>query len=352
MGAGLSLIVTIIGGFVVAILPNFDTKKAENLTYLLTSHGAFTGGTQNVAIASLVVANDGNIAAKSVSVSAVFKDAKILDVAFLDVRALRNFQQVRTEYEFSASFDGLLPSESLTINLLLSKPESPDVVLRSDTTKGKPKFVSVDPEESKQKKKKDLLSSLLAAAGLVGLLVALFTMRLSKRERERRRERSIKEQRFVPSQNNVAFLLLHHHANHKLASRILERAFFQGRYDSLVLSNYAVCKALDSNFDESIGLIDAAKFLKPVDHVLATVMFNEGVIGLIRGYDSLATNHFSAALAIAPEATATYLQTSYLLADYRKNDAYRQLKLKFPKPASSRVSITTGGNGTVASNEA
>ncbi|WP_435815112.1 hypothetical protein ACLMM6_12715 [Xanthomonas campestris pv. incanae] len=128
----------------------------------------------------------------------------------------------------------------------------------------------------------------------------------------------------MSDKNNAAFLLLHNGLVID-AERILSSAVENGRYDSVILSNLALCNALSGDHTKANALMDAADFMQPVGHAAAVVGFSRAVMLLDEGERAEAIAELRKAISLSPKDIKRYCRFSVHLKQEREKQEFREL---------------------------
>lgn len=316
IGAIASLTVTVIGGITVYYFTKQPAeRKSERLLYSVQQSASFKGGNQEVAFAAVKIENEGGLAAKHVIVTVTFKVAEIKDFALSANTGSKEVAREIKSKSVNFTYETLLPDESLTLNLLLSSAERPEVSLRSDAALGAEK--SLEPAlPSRSARVNDFLERSVPITGallaLLGLL-AIFVIR-----------RSGLADAMSTDKNNAGFLLLHHGFVDD-ATTVLSSALHAGHYDAFTLSNLALCKALKGEHEQAKQLLRAASFRQRYGHVKAVILFNEALIALVTGNKDEAIAKLKEAIEKSPTHIRRYCQHSIHLDAVRNEPAIYDL---------------------------
>lgn len=315
LGAVASLAVTVIGGIAVYYLTKEpDYIKSERLVYSVQQTASFEGGTQNIAVTALTLKNLGGIASKNVSLLVTLKAAEIRDVALASSSSLRESRRKVMPHKAEFLFETLLPTESVTLSLLLSYPEAPSVVVRSEASLGIESPVLTKPERDESGLNRSLEYLVPASGALLGILFFLAARIL---------RRGGYTSYLSSDRNNAGFLMLHHGFTDE-ASAILNASIHAGRYDPFTLSNYAVCKALNNDIDGAQRLMRAAEFFKTGGHGKAVILFNKAIISLVMNQKDQTIKLLKEAIQESPKIRS-YFRTSVQLDSIRNHPAFQDL---------------------------
>lgn len=307
IGAVITLVVTTAGGVAVYYFTKEPELKAkELLTYSIGSTGDFSGEKERVAFASVAISNKGGKAANGVVVNIKFDESSIKDLTTVLTPGMVETKSLSKNVA-TLDYKRLLPGEKVTVNVLLDAPSEPSVSVRSDETLGLPE----DKNSTTDKKRKDAnkLAAVLVPVSAVAV-TAIFIFLL------RRMRRMSAAGIPLHDRNNVAFLLLHNGLVAD-AERILRSAVEDGRYDSIVLSNLALSKALSGDHIRANALIEAADFIQPVGHAAAVVGFNRAVMLFDAGKRPEAFAELRKAISLSDEDIKRYCNLSVHLARER-----------------------------------
>lgn len=315
VGAVASLFVTVLGGMgVYYFTKEPDIKKSEKLIYDVRSTASFKGGSQNIEFTAIRIANEGGVAANKVTIDANLKSSQIRDIAIDSRPGLLETERQQTPQSLHLGIRSLLPGEFITLNLLLTSPERPDVALRSEATLGTER--AMDELISRDKPQTSKVAGTVGEIALVLLAGTSMLMSIFLRRRGL--------STFAPDKNNTGFLLLHHGLVEE-AEIILTSALRSGHYDSYTLSNLAFCKALRGQNEQAEGLIRAASFKKNSGHAKAIVLFNEALIYLIAKKNIEALAKFKEARALSPSDIKSYCKHTVYFDIVRSDPSFYEL---------------------------
>lgn len=317
IGAVSSLVVTVLGGVAVYYATKEpDEKKSENLVFVLNQTAAFTGGAEEIAFSTLTITNEGGVAARKLAVSIGVKDSDVRDLAINAHDGVREVSRERTPKFVRIVFESLMPRESITVNLLLSKAERPTIDVRSETSRAEERPIAAGNDKQSRQERLNTISKILVPVGAV-LSAAVWIVLVV-----RLRSRGAFD--FLPDRNNTGFLLLHHGLLED-ADRVLGDAVRNGRSDQYTLSNYALCKALKGDNTQAQQLIDAASYRNRTGHGRAVMLFNEALIRLKLGDEPTALSKLTEAVRLSPKAIKRYCERSVHLDVLRQNLAFHEL---------------------------
>lgn len=316
LGAFASLAVTVLGGIAVYYLTKEpDYIRSERLVYSIQQSASFTGGTRDIAFATITVENDGGLAAKRVSLLVTFKTAEIRDLSVVTKVGSRDSTRRVKPKSAELTFETIVPKESITLNLLLSSPERPSISVRSEASLG-----LEGPLERRSSARMSKINEFLAyAVPLTGVLLGTFVALVTALMRRWGYLELLSSDR-----NNAGFLLLHHGFVDD-ARDILTSALHAGRYDPYTLSNLALCKALKGEYEPARRLLRAAEFRERSGHGKAVVLFNEALVFLVEGKKDEAMATLKKALASSPAQIRRYCQRSVHLDPIRNDPAFHEL---------------------------
>lgn len=313
IGALASLVVTVLGGVAVYYFTKEpDEKAAERLTYSLNQSAQFSGGAQDFAFSSLSVSNSGNVAAKDVAVVVTSKDAEIRDLAITASEGLQEVSRDRSPKSLRVIYKTLLPKETVVLNIILTRPESVKVDVRSTATLGEEAGRSGNLPESSQSKWNQIAGKVVPATGIL-VIIGLFAFR-----RLFRRAAQVYNPK---SKNNAGFLLLHCGLTRK-AEQVLDSAVEDGDCDQFTLSNYALCKAAVGDFEEAEKFILAANFRESKGHAKAVVMFNQSLVRLLEGRKEDAVALLKESISHSRNEIVEYCRSSIFLESVRSEPAF------------------------------
>jgi hypothetical protein len=313
-GAISTLVVTVLGGVAVFYATKEpDDRKTERLVYSVNQPATFSGGTQDVAFSSVKLENVGGVAAKRVSIRLGLSSAEIRDLSVTAGAGIKELKRDRGTRELSVAYETLLPSETITFNLLLSKSERPVIEIRSEASLARERNSLKDISESPTSRINAIVEKAVPATGVLITLLMAATGVLYLRVRG-----------FTSSKNNAGFLLLHHGLVDD-AESTLRSAIGDGDFAQVTLSNYALCRALRGQFDQARGLLRAAAFRGATKHSRAVVTFNEGLVRLLEGDKAGALDSLTKAVSLSPVEVRRYCQRSVHLDAVRDEAAFHDL---------------------------
>jgi tetratricopeptide (TPR) repeat protein len=313
IGSVATLMVTVLSGVAVYYATKEpDEKKSERLRFVITQTAAFTGGSQDMALSTITIANDGGIPAKHLVLLVSFKSVELRDLAVSTSLSIRETARLKTAKGIRIEYDTLLPKESITLSLLLSGVEKPSVEVRSDASLGEEQQASAQLTNTTKAKANEITKYLVPVSGVLSFLVWLLAF-------WRLRRRGFFD--VLPDRNNAGFLMLHHGITEE-ADFILGNAVRAGRSDQYTLSNYALCKAANGNVAQAKGLLRAANFRERTGHGKAVVLFNEALVYLIDGDRDAALKCLEQAIELSPADIRRYCQHSIYLDAVRSDPAF------------------------------
>lgn len=314
IGAIASLLVTVIGGVAVYYATKEpDEKKNEKLVYEINKSAEFIGGEQEISFSTVTIQNLGGVAAKNVIVSITLKEADIKDIAINTNIGLKEKSQEIKKKSLKVTYGNFMPDEKVTINLILSKAEKPEIDVRSDVSLGQ------DSTKLVQNTKNSNFLNRVAekVVPISALLVAfLFIWWL-------RKSKAIKFFDYK-SQNNAGFVLLHSGLTAQ-AEKIFLLAIDDGDYSQLTLSNLALCQAIKGQTDKAEALLKATDFNVESKHGKAVVLFNKALIKLIENNRQASLDYLKQAIQLSPKAIIKYCKLSILLDDVRTEPVFYDL---------------------------
>lgn len=316
IGAVASLLVTVLSGVVVFYATKEpDEKKSEKLTYSLSQNATFSGGSQDFTFSTVELSNSGGVAARDVSILISVDSSEIRDLAISASRGLHEAIKEQASKRVRIIYATLLPQERVTINLILSKPESLNVDFRSNASLGKELDISEPAEKSESSTINTVAKIAVPVTGILALFVSAFSATYLRRRG------------FFESgneKNNTGFLLLHNGITDE-AIAIIGSAIGDGRCDPYTLSNYALCKAMQGNFAQAEGLIMAAHFREREGHAKGVILFNKALIKLLQDDKDAAIRLLKEALSVSRKEILLYCQKSKILDPVRSEPTFFEL---------------------------
>lgn len=312
IGAVATLMVTVLGGVAVYYATKEpDEKKSERIKFTTSQAAAFTGGSQDMALSTVTVSNDGGVPAKHLVVLVSFKAVELRDLAVSTSLSIRETARQKTTKGIRIEYDTLLPKESITLSLLLSGVEKPSVEVRSDASLGEEQQAT---NTSKSKANK-ITEMLVPVASVLSVLIWLLAFWVLRR-------RGILD--LLPDRNDAGFLMLHHGLTEE-ADSILGGAVRAGRCDQFTLFNYALCKAAMGDIAQAKNLLRAANFRERTGHGKSVVLFNEGLVNLIAGDKDAALKSLKQAIELSPTHIKRYCQRTIHLDAVRSDAEFIEL---------------------------
>lgn len=305
LGALVSLLVTVAGGLAIYhFTKEPELSKKENLEYSISKGGVFEGGSSKLALLSINLENSGGVAAENVDVMLSFEKAEVKDISLDSHTGSKDSKREITDKSASLVFERVLPTESLTINLLLSSPETPKISIRSTASIAKIKELQLS-------RKAKVNSFLELGIPFAGLLLLLSLLSMLKFVRGSGTELTV-------SKNNAGFLLMHAGLVDQ-AHDIFSSAIADGRYDALTLSNFSLCKALKGDIEAAQKLSMAANYRDLIWHGKAVVLFNEALTLIAQNKNDEAYEKLEKSISKSPKTIRKYCNRSVHL-DAVKND--------------------------------
>jgi hypothetical protein len=298
IGALSALAVTIIGGIIVYYLttkPSGDEK--EQLVYRIEPPTAFESDASRVAFQNITIRNVGRGAAKNVGVVVDFEhQATIKDKSIVSSSGAASGLEVVsvTSNALSLRIPSLISNESVKVVFLLdARPaRRPIVSVKSDLTVGVVGDVGdATPSSSAVTRIVRALLPLLAVAQLGLLLVYRSKVGAQK------------------TPNNTAFVLLHRGRTTD-AEGLLRRTIEGGMADGYVFSNYALCLAVKSDFDDADNFLKASAMFDKSRSAGGVWCFNAALIAFLRGDATLGTSHLRAAIKLKKRRIIEYCEES------------------------------------------
>lgn len=312
IGAVLSLLVTLAG-----ITATYYINKTSNnsnldkLSYTVNQTTAFSSESQDLAITSITIQNNGDRPAKQAFISIHFDNAEIRDTAIKSKTSIKYASKVAQKNLLELTYDSLLPEDSITIELLLSNSEKPTINLRSTNAIGQESSPSAKKEESGFGKLVSWLPSALLITAIVYIVAVFFSKKAQTHT-------------FKPSKNNSAFILIHNNFIEE-AGHILSDAINDGDYSSYAFSNFALYKSLSGENEIALALLECAKYTPAGNHSIAVNHFNESII-LFRNNDKkLSLESLKKALKLSPKEIFKYYTKSKHTENMKADNEYASL---------------------------
>jgi tetratricopeptide (TPR) repeat protein len=299
----IALTVTILGGLVVYYL-TLKPNKGESLSFWFDNPTVFAKDSSSLAIQRVIFSNTGDASASNVSLIIEYpKDVAIDDVTVVSsIGKNSSYKQVYVKGNtYKLECDKLMPKEKISLSYLLKSIHyqfKPNVFLKSSLSIGSYQ----DIQSSKQS---DLVKFLfLIIPAQIFLILGLFLF---------------KKYRFSSrSVNNTGFLFLHKDLPN-YAKAIFEKAINDRGGDSLLISNYALVKAILEEYEDSIKLIEAALFYSWGGHEKAVCEFNYSIIYFLIGDKQNGRLKLIRALKHSKKAITGYINYSDLIKKIRLN---------------------------------
>lgn len=323
IGAALTLAVTVLAGIAVYYWTKEpDSKKTEVLSYSVNQVARFSSGTTHVGFNVARVRNDGGVPAHNVVITVDFPTATITDHSVESASGLTSKSQTIDKGKATFVFDTLVPSDAVTVSLLTSSLETPEVKVRSNDSLGQlEKEKVISPTKEKLNK---FLAYFVPIVGVISAASSIFLTRVA-----RRRPVQVEPKRHS-SRNDMGFILLHQGLTAD-AESILNEAVLAGEDASFSLSNLAVCRAINGNTSEARGFISAASFYATDSREKAVVKFNDATVSLVDTDTSDFFVKLKEALTLDPEEIQRYCEYSVLLDNVRSDSRFAA-SLQAPQP--------------------
>ena len=270
IGALVTLLVTIVGGFIVWKFTREPPTPdpAPFIAFQVDTPAKFTSESKNVVFNTVRIGNLGDEVAKEIVLSVEFPDGTEINefsIVNSSGAAARNNQSEldSDEGEKIVKVDSLMPDEVITLSILTDSYEgSPKVTVRypGGLAEQGPlvKGAAVDRAGEEPEAKKAALSALI-----LGLLLPIMLYRLKR----------INESRSI---NNSAFMILHQGLVAE-ATKMLENELNSRGATSFELANLGLCKALSGDFDTANKFFSAAELYSGSKHIKALVAFNRAI---------------------------------------------------------------------------
>jgi len=313
-GVLITLIVTILGGLAVYYITDKGNKD-ELLTYWYDTPAIFEKDSSSVILQTVYISNTGNEKATDISVEVSYPSGvKISEknVVFStgDITAFRD--SIFEEKNFSLKTAILLPNENIKVSFILKSQDysNPTVSLKSSSSIGIQSVIN----NSKNKKNNTLLNTLLLLLLAEQIAILFFFFK----------KRAFFKFESQQSSNNTAFLLLHKNLP-DYAIKVLENTVFDSGADAYIIGNYALAKAIDGKFDESLKLIDAAIFYSYNQEERSMNLFNASLIYFLKGELIVARKKLEEAIAIDAKHIKEYIEFSDLIRDLRLNPEINEI---------------------------
>ena len=319
LGSISTLVITVVGGIgVYYYTQEPDIKKSESIVYYVNKSANFKGQQEEIAFSSIRVLNRGGISAKNISIQLSTKDALIKDMSIDSDSKIQEISRSLDTHSVKLLLSTLPPNEEVSVNVLLSKGESPSINVRSDSSLGVNGF-EVRAENSTKEIVNNASILFLPFTGLFLSLVLSFAFLRLKRQ----------GLMLSTSQNNAGFILMHNGLIDE-ALDILNAALSKGQYDVLVLSNLALCKSIKGDNDAAKKLLRAANFTKVSGHAKAVVIFNDALISLLNSSIDDALVKLKKSLELSPKEISSYSKNSVHWDSIRSQARFTDLFAEYP----------------------
>lgn len=313
IGAALSLAVTLIGITATFYINKSATSGShDKLSYTINQTTAFSSESQDLAITSITLRSEGDQPAKQAFISIALDQAEIRDIAIKTNNNVKYSSKSLQKKSLELTYESILPSDSITIELLLSRPEKPKVSLRSASTIG---AEAVDSKDIKNPTLLDNLKTWFIPTILITLLVYFLAVFYS-----RKAERSY----FSPSKNNSAFILLHNGLITE-AGMILSDAIHDGDHSPYAFSNFALFKSLSNQNEQAEALLNCAKYFTVVSHANAVYNFNKAIILYRTNNEELSLKAMREAIKLSPKLIKQYYTSSIHTQAIQQNPKFIEL---------------------------
>lgn len=99
----------------------------------------------------------------------------------------------------------------------------------------------------------------------------------------------------------------------------------RGQYDGYILSNLALCYALEGESNKASQFLNSAKYRELTSHETAVVLFNESIINLVTGNKEKALNKLAESVKLAPKTIKLYCEKSIHFKDLREEQSYQKI---------------------------
>lgn len=314
VGAFVTLVVTVLGGVVLYYWTKEpDEKKSEALYYSISQVAKFKGGEKNVGFNIANIRNQGGLTAKNVVLKIDFPSANITDYSIESTSGLKPKSQSIDKQKAVFVFETLVPSDDVTVGLLTTTSETPEISLRSNESLGK--LEEKRTISSAKEKINRLAVYYIPLLGVIAVLVLLFATRMGRKVEE------VEDLILSNSKNDMGFVLLHQGLVTD-AETILDHAVHSGEGGVYSLSNLATCRAKNGRIQEARSLINAAFFLAHSDHENAVITFNGALVSLYAGDTSDFFTKLKDAAALSSESIKSYSEYSVHLSGIRTDPRY------------------------------
>lgn len=202
VGAVVTLVVTFLGGVGIYYWTKEpDEKKTEALYYSISQVAKFKGGEKNVGFNIAKIRNQGGLTAKNVVLRIDFPSANITDYSIESASGLKPKSQSIDKQKAVFVFETLVPSDDVTLGLLTSTSETPEISLRSNESLGK--LEEKKPISSAKEKINRLAVYYIPFLGISAILALFYVLRTGRRVEE------VDDSIPINSRNDMGFVLLH-----------------------------------------------------------------------------------------------------------------------------------------------
>lgn len=310
LGAMLSLLVTVVGGYTIWKLTKEPPKPelVSDVIYQSDSPARFSSESQDLSFYTVRVRNRGTKLASSIRVSIEFDEQATISDALSSMssgNAAENaFQTLSAEpNEKLFQLSTLLPGEEFTTQLLVADApnETPQISVRHSEGIGKRsdsfELISRPVDIS------SVRSRIAAAVSLVmGLSLPLMLIFI---------RRALGGTRSV---NNSAFMLLHKGLVSE-AKSMLESDIYKRGSTAYELSNLGLCFSLTGSEEQGELLQQAAETYSSSRGIKLLVAFNRAIASYKADDAEAACNYFSTAWGVSKRTVRKYLRFSVVASD-------------------------------------
>lgn len=305
ISALLTLAVTIIGGAAVDYITTEKPWRKNKIEYTYKTTGSFQSGSERLEFTKLEIMNTGSQTQKSIEAEIEFENTTIQDLTISEKsRSLKpHINRAEDNKKILIQAATLFPKESITIELLTktTKEETPQVIIRSTSTKGTPLTEGNDEPNA-------LFGQAAKSIALIIFSVLTFAFIIGKK--------TVNLKGHTP--NNIGFLLLH--ANEiNSAGKYFEKDLEDATSGPYSLSNYALYKALTDGPESAQPYIAAAKFYSKTNHEKAVTTFNDSLIDAILNLRDDSEKKLSKAASLSKKEISKYCNYSAVVKNYIPN---------------------------------
>jgi tetratricopeptide (TPR) repeat protein len=206
----------------------------------------------------------------------------------------------------------LVADEIATISFMLNKEpvEDPEVGVKSQNSVGSTGTFIKTASAPKKSTTESVFEWLIPFLAAVQIPLVIYGL---NRVRRRLKTPSMYQQCI----NNAAFAYIHC-GLHEEAKEMLAQEIKTRGADTFVLSNYALCLALDRNFEEASKTLAAAELMSISDHEKAVLFLNQALAFLLQEELSEGLKALDKAFEASREEIAKYCSHSVVVGDLKE----------------------------------